>query len=116
MAADLTNTELLAFLQDKVLVRLASIDTQLAITNGTIAQNVRAIANNTTALNTQRVTLHEVSIEIARLQERGTQYKEQLIETSSTIKGVIIKVWDNAVKIAALAGTVALITKLANLW
>jgi len=114
--SDLTNKELLAFLQDKVLARLASIDTRLATQNGTIATNVKEIATNKANAVVLEKQQQESCIEIARLQERDTHQKERLTETSAAVKDVAGKVWDNATKIAAVAGAVALITKLAELW
>ena len=115
-ANDLTNTELLDFLQDKVLVRLSSIDTRLATMNGTIAQNVKDIAANAAQAVALAKQQQDHCIQIARLQERDAHQKERLEETSGAVKDVIAKVWDNATKIAALAATIALITKLANWW
>lgn len=115
-ADDLTNTELLTFLQDKVLVRLASIDTRLATMNGTIAQNVKDIAANTGSINEQRKALKQTSVDIAVLKERDIHQKERLAETSGAVRDALAKVWDNTTKIAALTATVALITKLAELW
>ena len=116
MAADLTNTELLTFLQDKVLVRLSSIDTRLTTMNGTIAQNVKDVAANTAKAAALAKQQQDNCIQIARLQERDAHQKERLEETSNAVKDVIAKVWDNATKIAAVTAAVALITKLANLW
>lgn len=116
MAADLTDTERLNFLQDKVLARLSSIDTRLATMNGTIAQNVKDVAANAAQAIALAKQQQDNCIQIARLQERDAHQKERLEETSNAVKDVIAKVWDNATKIAAVTAAVALITKLANLW
>lgn len=116
MAADLSNKDLLDFLQDKVLARLSSIDTRLSVMNGTVAQNVNQIAANEAKAAAIEKQQQENCIEIARLQERDAHQKERLQATSNDLKDVIAKVWDNATKIAAITAAAALITKLANLW
>lgn len=116
MEDDLTNTELLRFLQDKVLTRLASIDTRLATMNGSIAQNARDIATNSARVQAQEIVLQQSCVEIAVLQERDAHQKERLAETKSDVKALWAKVFDIAMKVSGIVTAIALITKLANVW
>ena len=120
---DLTNAELLLFLQekvlppqDKVLERLTSIDTHLATLNGSVARNARDIAASQAATFVISEEQRAHCIALAILKVRNAHHKERLGETRSDTKALIAKVWDNSLKISGAIASLAMLTKMANLW
>jgi len=122
--------ELFAFVQKQVLdsqaqvlERLNSIDKHLIELNGSVARNTRDVAGAKIASDVLQSEYVKHCVALAVLQERDKHQMErnqaqraELAEQKDTMKDLAAKVWDNAGKIGSLIATVALITKMAELW